>query len=288
MKLPGLNGSDDKGLDAYYVLKASVDTFGQQPEDLDPDQLQKATKRAAEVRDLEDLVLNSHNGSRVSVPDAEVDNAVARIQERYPDAEEFERALLESGVKVADLRRALWRELAFDAVMNLVGDQASRVNDEEVEKFYKDNPEQFNRPELRTARHILITINDDYDENTQTEALRRIAPIADHLQENPGDFADQATKHSECPTAVEGGLMGRVPPGKLYPELDRVLFKMKVGEIAGPIETETGYHILLCEKIEPGEKLEFGAVRDKLEDFLNAQQRKAYQKGWIAKLSGKA
>ena len=287
MKLPGLNGSDDKGLDAYYVLKAAVDTFGQQPETLNPDQLQKATKRAAEIRDLEDLVLNSHKGSRVSVPDVEVDNAVARIQERYDSEEQFEQALLESGVKVTDLRRALWRELAFDAVMNLVGDQASRVTAEEVEAFYKNNPDQFDRPELRTARHILITINDDYEENRQTEALRRIAPIADHLQDNPGGFAEQAQQNSECPTAVEGGLLGRVPPGKLYPELDRALFKMKEGEITGPIETETGYHILMCEKIEPGEKVELGAVRDKLEDFLNAEQRKAYQKGWIAKLSGK-
>ncbi|MEG3619911.1 nitrogen fixation protein NifM [Magnetovibrio sp. PR-2] len=288
MKLPARNGSDEKGLDAYYVLKAAVDTFGQQPEKLDAEQLKKATKRGEDIRDLEDMVLNSPNAARVSVPDAEVDNAVAQIQDRYENEQEFERALMESGVRVADLRRALWRELAFDAVMNMVGDQASRVTAEEVETFYTENPDQFDRPELRTARHILITINDDYEENKQTEALRRIAPIADHLQDNPGDFADQAVQHSECPTAVEGGLLGRVPPGKLYPELDRVLFKMEVGEIAGPIESETGYHILMCEKIEPGEKVEFSAVRDKLEDFLNEQQRKAYQKGWIAKLSGRA
>lgn len=288
MTMPEDNGADDKGLAAYYLLKAAVDTFGQQPGDLSADQMKQVSKRAEDIRALEDLVLNSHKGGRVSVPDAELDSAVARIQERYASEDEFEQALLESGVKVSDLRRALWRELAFDAVMNLVGDQASRVSPEEVEKFYKDNPDQFDRPELRTARHILITINDEFAENTREQALARITPIADHVQTNPQEFGDQAKQHSECPTAVEGGLLGRVPPKKLYPELDQALFEMKEGEVRGPIESETGYHVLMCEKIEPGEKVAFSAVRDKLEDFLNDQQRKAYQKGWIAKLSGKA
>ncbi len=272
---------DDRGLHAYHILRAAVEIYGKQPGELEASELSTATARAEQARELENLVLRSDNGRRVSIPDVAVDDAIDRIRARYENDNAFKQSLLESGVVESDLRRALWRELAFDAVLSMVSDACEPVTDAEIEAYYENNPRHFNRPELRTVRHILITINDDYAENTREQALKRITDIAEHLAIDPGDFADQARTQSECPTALEGGLLGHAPQGKLYPELDAALFALNEGDIAGPIETEAGFHMILCEKIQPGAVITLDEAREKLREHLTNTRRKAAQKAWI-------
>ena len=272
---------DDRGLHAYHILRAAVELYGKQPGELEATELSTATARAEQARELENLVLNSDHGRRVSIPDVAVDDAIAHIWARYGDDKAFEQSLLESGVVETDLRRALWRELAFDAVLSMIGDESEPVTDEDIEAYYADNPKHFNRPELRTVRHILITINDDYAENTRDAAFTRITGIAERLAVNPGDFEDQAATQSECPTALEGGLLGQAPQGKLYPELDEALFALNEGEITGPIETQAGFHMIRCEEIQPGAVITLDDAREKLREHLNHKRRKAAQKAWI-------
>jgi peptidyl-prolyl cis-trans isomerase C len=276
--------TDDRGLLAYQVLRAAVDLYGRQPGELNGEEMKAATVRANQAQELETLVLQTPNGQRVFVPEVAVDDAVKRIQDRFEDEASFERSLLESGVKITDLRRALWRELAFDAVISMIGDDADVVTDQDIETYYHQHQKSFHRPEHRTARHILITINDDYDENTNEQAWKRALKLAEELKGSPDDFADQATQNSECPSALEGGLLGSVPAGKLYPELDRILFTLKEGEVAGPIETEVGLHVILCEKIEPASTIALDDAQEKLRAFLTQKNRKARQKEWIASL----
>ena len=71
----------------------------------------------------------------------------------------------------------------------------------EIGIYYHLHPEQFVKPEMREAWHILISINPDYPENTRETARTRLEEISAKLQKKPHKFADLALKHSECPTA---------------------------------------------------------------------------------------
>lgn len=50
---------------------------------------------------------------------------------------------------------------------------------------------------------------------------------------------------------MEGGLLGNVTPGKLYPELEPVAFALTAGQISPVVESEIGFHILRCDEIHP-------------------------------------
>jgi len=276
--------SGDKGLYAYHVLRIAVEVFGQQPVDLNPEQLKAARAQADKTRALEDLALSSPEGARISVPDAAVGAGVAQIKARYEDEAAFHAAMHSSDLTERDLRRALWRELAFDAVMTLAGEGVDAVSDADVADFYARYPERFVRPELRTARHILITINPDYSENTPEAAHARINDLYEEAQAAPEKFAALATKHSECPTALDGGLLGQVPPGKLYQSLDAVLFQLDPGGVGGPVETEAGLHIITCDDIKPGATITLDQARDKIREYLMAERLKARQKAWLQTL----
>lgn len=276
--------SADKGVYAYHVLRVAVEVFGKQPGDLAPEQLKIARAQADKTCALEDKVLATPDAARVSVPDAALDAAVVQIKARYEDEMQFEAAMRESAMSERDLKRALWRELAFDTVMTLVGEDIAPVTDEEVEAFYADHPERFVKPELRTARHILVTINPDFPDNTPEAAHKRIRDLHEKARLNPDGFADLAEKNSECPSALDGGMLGQVSPGKLYDSLDAVLFQLSEGEVGGPVETEAGLHVILCERIESGEDITLEAAREKIRLYLSAQRRKTRQKAWIDSL----
>ena len=146
------------------------------------------------------------------------------------------------------------------------------VTDEEVERFYRNNPERFQRGETRTVRHVLITINDDIAENTRERATERARQLCAELSADPGAFAATAERYSECPSALYGGLVGRVPQGQLYAELDRELFDMAAGEVRGPVETAMGLHIVYCEQVHPPDTVPLDDVRERIRQILQEQR----------------
>ena len=142
--------------------------------------------------------------------------------------------------------------------------------------------------ERRTARHLLITVNDDFAENRRDLARARIEQLAEQMQGPAGGraqrFESLARQHSECPTALEGGRLGEVVPGQLYPALDAALFALGSGEIGGPVESELGFHLLLCERIQPGRSIPFTQARPQIRALLEERGRRNCQKAWIGGL----
>jgi peptidyl-prolyl cis-trans isomerase C len=185
------------------------------------------------------------------------------------------------------LRSALARELLFNAVMERVSAATPAVSELDIRIFYQLNTDRFTRPETRKARHILVTLNDDYPENAYDRVMKRLRPLVDKLRRNPARFKDLARKHSECPTALEGGMLGEVTQGKLYPGLDSALFAMNEGDISDIIETEIGLHILYCEKIHRSVKVPYSRASSKIRNILETRQRRACQKAWLDGLQGK-
>ena len=95
-----------------------------------------------------------------------------------------------------------------------------------------------------TARHILVQ-----DEKV---ALALKQKIRDECIEKElwviDAFEEAAKKYSRDDTTnFRGGLIGElIPQGHCRsPELDRYQFSVGLGEIAGPLETEYGFHLLL-------------------------------------------
>jgi peptidyl-prolyl cis-trans isomerase D len=49
---------------------------------------------------------------------------------------------------------------------------------------------------------------------------------------------------------------------------DEAVFGMKVGEVAGPVETQFGYHVIKLDEIKPSETPKFDSLKGKLEDEI--------------------
>jgi peptidyl-prolyl cis-trans isomerase C len=268
----------------YHLLRAALDRFKRNLSVLDADEVAQAERQASKTFEVETLVLAAPEACGTFIPPERVDGAVAEVASRYPDAETFQSDLADNGLDESLLRRALHRELVFDAVMQRVGAQRPAITDVDERLFYELHRERFAQPERRTGRHILITVNEDLPENSRAIALARIEQLAERLAGRIDRFGALARRHSECPSALEEGLLGTVTRGQLYPELDAELFLLAEGEMSGVVGSELGFHLVLCEKIHPEHRVPFGKARPHIRALLDERRRRNCQKSWVSKL----
>lgn len=268
----------------YRMLRIANERFGAMPSELSSEQQQEAERIARYEQDIEFHVLSSPEAQMVIVPETETQAALDQIRGRYEDAAAYDAALEAQGLDEDDLLQALERELRVEAVMELVASRGVTVSATEARMYYYLHQDQFMQPERREVRQILITVNDDLEENNAEIAAKRCLDISERLQKHPKWFAEQALKHSECPSSLNGGLLGKVPKGVLFPELDTVLFDMQPGSISNPIYTELGWHILMCESVEPEDMMSLERVLPDLQEKMQQRQNKKTQRSWLSSI----
>lgn len=269
---------------AYLALKAAQKLYSKATAALQPDEFERVQSMAQQQHKLEARVLAAPEARGVMVPPSTLEAAMQEIRGRYPSEDEFAGDLAKNGLDEAAFAIALEREMKVEAVLEKVGTQATKIGDMDVELYYQYHPEQFRRPETRQVRHILITVTETIADNTRAAAHERISAVAARLAKEPQRFEEQALKHSECPTALDGGKLGDLPRGKLFPELDRALFEMKAGEVSGVLETELGFHILRCDAITGAGVLGYEQAKPHIRKLMEQKRKRVCQQAWVKKL----
>ena len=270
--------------DSYTLLRTSLALFKKQPEDLQATELEQAKVQAANEFTIESRILKSPEAGSVIISDHELQAAYQEIRDRYEDEETFLSDLNKNHLDENSLRAALFRQCRVNVVLEMIASRSPTINEVEIGIYYHLHKEQFHLPELREAAHIFISINPDYPENTYDMALSRSQELYTKLQKKPYKFADLALKHSECPTALQGGTLGIVPKGKLYPEIDAVLFNLKNGEISQPVQSEIGFHLVLCSKIQKAETLSLQKATPKIQQMMTDRARQKCLRAWLSSL----
>ena len=166
----------------YHLLRAATARFQRNIPALSREELAQAERQAERSFALEEQVLSSAEARDVLIPDTQLQRSFQEIKQRYKSQSEMEADLKRNGLDSRHLRQALRRELIFDAVMQRVGARHAPITNADEQLFYELHQERFNTPETRSARHILITINDDYPENSRGAARARIETIAERLR----------------------------------------------------------------------------------------------------------
>lgn len=266
---------------AYLTLKISRELFQKSPEGLAPEERRKVDTVARRQRELETLILGTPEAAQVILTESSVQNSLMEIRARYGSDDEYQADLERIGVDADTLRREIERDLTVEAVLERVGSHAATVSETDVEIFYFMHKDRFAKPETRVLRHILVTINDAVPGNERDVARAKIEAIRARLLKDPSRFEEQALKHSECPTAMNGGLLGTVPRGQLYAELEPAAFALVTGELSAVAESPIGFHILRCDRIEPSHTLTLNQSRERIRSHLGDQRKRICQKSWI-------
>ncbi|MBI3529418.1 MAG: SurA N-terminal domain-containing protein [Betaproteobacteria bacterium] len=152
-------------------------------------------------------------------------------------------------------------------VLSLEAYQRSiQVSDEEIKKFYLENQSRFQTPEERRASHILIPAAATASPEEKAKAKAQAEDLLKQAKANPKKFGELAAKFSKDPGSAEkGGDLGFFGRGLMVKPFDEAAFSMKVGDIAGPVETQYGYHIIRLDAIKSMQSTPLEAVKAQIE-----------------------
>ncbi len=121
---------------------------------------------------------------------------------------------------------------------------------DEVERYYRANLNEFSVEELGRVRHILIATSGP-GSLPDAQAREKAEGLLARIRAGE-DFARLAAEFSDDPaTRLDGGDVGVFRRGMMREAFERAAFAMRVGDIAGPVRTEVGYHVLECLEYQP-------------------------------------
>jgi peptidyl-prolyl cis-trans isomerase SurA len=90
-------------------------------------------------------------------------------------------------------------------------------------------------------RHILLRPGGQL---SQTTARAQLAEYKRQIEAGKADFAKLAREHSQDASGPEGGDLGWVSTGMFVPEFEEVMNKLQIGQIADPMVSRFGVHLI--------------------------------------------
>jgi peptidyl-prolyl cis-trans isomerase D len=147
------------------------------------------------------------------------------------------------------------------------------VSDDEIKKYYEEHAAQFQVAEQRQASHILITISPKASDAEKAAAREKAEKLLKEAKQAPANFAELARKNSQDPgSAANGGDLGVFARGAMVKPFEDAVFKMSVGEIVGPVQSDFGFHIIKLTGVKTGKARSLAEAREEIGLELRKQK----------------
>jgi peptidyl-prolyl cis-trans isomerase C len=151
----------------------------------------------------------------------------------------------------------------------------------------KAHPKQFEVPEQIDVRHILLPVAKDDSDDAAVKA--KAEDLLAQLRKG-ADFATLAQANSKDPgSAAKGGDLGFFARGRMVPAFEQAAFDLKKpGDLAGPVRTPFGYHIIELVARKPAGQMTLEQALPQLRQQLTAQRSTDARKNLLDKIQGAA
>lgn len=177
----------------------------------------------------------------INIPDRAVEDRIdALAEENQMGRDQFEQMLAQNGIPVQALKDQIRTEIAWITVVRRQFESNIVISPEDIADARNRLIENQGAPEFRLSEIFLSTDDATQSGSTQAAAQRLLEEL------NKGaNFGAVARQFSQSATAARGGDLGWVQLSDIAPELRDAVQNLEPGKVAGPIESEGGYRILL-------------------------------------------
>lgn len=180
----------------------------------------------------------------VQIPDEALNMTLASIAERNGVAlSDLPNMLAQQGVDYNSYRAEMRQQLAVEQLRQR--DVIGRINvtPRELDEFLERQEGRASANEEFKLSHILISISASASSDEIDAAERRIGEIYDRAEAGEA-FAELAVAYSAGQNALEGGSLGWRKGTELPTLFAEVIPGLQVGQIAEPIRSASGFHLV--------------------------------------------
>lgn len=193
---------------------------------------------------IERLQLRTAERRGIVVDDPSLDAAVESIaRQNQLNLEQLRQAVLMEGMDFAEFREDVRRQVLAQRLRQQVIDRNITVSEQEVENALGRVDLGTQTREYRLAQ-ILIAVSPNADARALAEARSRMEQVIEQLQRG-ADFQQLAVAASDGREALDGGDLGWLSAASLPAVFADVVPQLSPGQIAPPVRSPQGYHLLL-------------------------------------------
>ncbi len=203
-----------------------------------------------------------------------VDNI--KKENKLESEEDFQAALKQENMTMADLRRNMERQMLVSRVQQQEVADKIGVTDDEARAYYAGHMQEFTTVPDISLREILIevpvvngttNVGQDDDAKAEAEAIRTRL-----LAGEP--FPRLAAESSDAPSKANGGLIGPFKRTDLAPALLKVVDSLKPGDISTPIRVAKGYQLFKMESRTEERVQAFDVARNQIADRVAQEKQR--------------
>lgn len=216
-----------------------------------------------------------------------IDRALVELKAQFGSATAFDSYLANTGSTNKQIKAYIAKGLIVRRLLRREVIRRTKVSEAEMQAFFREHPEFFQRQEQVRARHILVALDKKAQPVKRGDALMRIESIQMMLAEG-GDFASLAIEYSDDPSKSRGGDLGYFERHQMVRPFSNTAFKLAPGEISDIVETQFGYHLIQVVDRIASSPMAYRNARTKIERTLRRNKEKAAAETYLAKLKRQA
>lgn len=225
----------------------------------------------------------------IKISNEELDQAIQGIaSQNSVTVDELYAHLEKSGMTAANYRSEIRDQITLQKLQQHEIAGKVTVTPEEVNAFMKSNSFRINGTNEYHLQDILIPTSDMPTPSEIAAARTRAENIMQKLH-NGADFTALAKTESRGETALQGGDLGWRKLPEIPSAFSDDVTKMKKHDLAGPIQTPNGFHILyLTDLRKLDESNKTLADRKTVESMLLQQKFETAVQNYVSKLRSQA
>jgi peptidylprolyl isomerase len=158
----------------------------------------------------------------------------------------------------------------------------------DIKAAYDQNAGQFLSPKQYRLSQVFVLAPPETDKAGFAKAQSKANDMAARAKVKSVDFpalAKAGSEHAE--SAAKGGDMGWVAEQSLIPELRDAVVNLKKGDVAGPIKTASGWHVIRLEDVKEKGVRPLAEVRDQLANALRLRKAQETEQAYITFMTNK-
>ena len=200
-----------------------------------------------------------------AVDTAQVSQRLSQIKGQYQSEDQLKKQLARNNMTLDSLRSLIAARLQTQELQRQMAEKAEEPTADEVKKFSEENVR------IR-AQHILLRAGQNAPQSKVDSAQQAAAALIDSAKAG-ADFAALARRHSEGPSAKQGGDLGFFTKDQMVDPFTEAAFALSdSGDVASePVRTRFGFHVIRL--TNAGEPMDTTKARQRL---MQKRQREAY------------
>lgn len=282
-KVAAVNGSGITQKDLDRELDLFQKRMAAQGRQVSEEQAEKARKDVLEKMITLELLSQESEKKKIKADPKAVDMQMSQFRQRFPNEEEFEKALKEMDVSEADLKIRVQENLAIKELISREVESGISISDKEAKSFYEERKSAFRQPEQVRARHILAKAGPEDDAARKKSARDKIEAARKRLEAGE-DFDLVAREVSEGPSAPQGGDLGFFGRGRMVKPFEDAAFALETGKVSSVVETRFGYHLIQVTDRRPEKALPYEEVEKRLKQVLRQDKLRRETEKYIETL----